>query len=261
VLAYCSEEELLKVNVLIILLAFILIALPAYTQSPSDTGSAPSSDTGSVPSEISSTPPANRIEAEHPDKRLFGVLPNYRTVDAAIPFQRLTPRQKLSIASHDSFDWPTYPLAALMTFAMPGEQETKRYGTGWSGFANRYVRTSADQIIGNMLTEAFIPIMIRQDPRYFRLGTGTFWSRLRGSVAQIAVAHNDSGHLTFNTAEFLGNAMAVSISNAYSPNLRSWFDSTEKLGLMVGTDLLANVVKEFGPDVKQHLRHRRHHGT
>ncbi len=148
-----------------------------------------------------------------------------------------------------------------MTFAMPGEQETKRYGTGWSGFANRYVRTSADQIIGNMLTEAFIPIMMRQDPRYFRLGSGTFWSRLRGSVAQIAVSHNDSGHLTFNTSEFLGNAMAVSISNAYSPNLRSWFDSTEKLGLMVGTDLLANVVKEFGPDVKQHLRHRHHHGT
>src|SRR5436309_2491270 len=79
VLAYCLEEELLKLNVLIILLVFVSVALPAYTQSPSDTGSAPSSDTSSAPSEISSTPPANRIEAEHPDKRLFGVLPNYRT--------------------------------------------------------------------------------------------------------------------------------------------------------------------------------------
>src|SRR5438093_12766203 len=67
--------------------------------------------------------------------------------------------------------------------------------------------------------------------------------------------------VTFNTSEFLGNAMAVSISNTYSPNLRSWFDSTEKLGLMVGTDMLSNVVKEFGPDVKQHLPHRHHHGT
>ena len=251
----------MKVHVLIILLVFILVALPAYAQSPSDTADTESANSGlSSASPAASTPPS-RIEAEHPDKRLFGVVPNYRTVEASIPFAPLTSRQKLSIASHDSFDWPTYPLAALMTFVMPGKEETKRYGTGWSGFANRYVRTSSDQIIGNMLTEAFIPIMLRQDPRYFRLGTGTFWSRLRGSVAQIAVAHNDSGHLTFNTSEFLGNAMAVSISNTYSPNLRSWFDSTEKLGLMVGTDMLSNVVKEFGPDVKQHLPHRHHHGT
>ena len=245
----------------LITLALVLIALPVYSQSSSDTG-----ETASAPTELSSASPTastpiGRVEAEHPDKRLFGVVPNYRTVDAAIPFQPLTPRQKLSIASHDSFDWPTYVLAGLMTFAMPGEQEAKRYGTGWSGFANRYVRTSADQIIGNMLSEGFLPVLLRQDPRYFRPGTGTFWSRLRSAVTQIAVARNDSGHRTFNTSEFLGNATAVAISNTYSPNLRSWYDSSEKLALMIGTDLFSNVIKEFGPDIRQRLSHRHHHGT
>ena len=245
----------------LITLAVVLIALPVYSQSSSDTG-----ETASAPTVLSSAPPTaaasiSPAEPAHSDKRLFGVVPNYRTVDAAIPFQPLTARQKLGIASHDSFDWPTYALAGVMTFAMPGEQEAQRYGTGWSGFANRYVRTSADQIIGNMLTEGFLPVVLREDPRYFRPGTGTLWSRLRSAVTQIAVARNDAGHPTFNTSEFLGNAMAVAISNSYSPNLRSWADSTEKLGLMIGTDMFSNVIKEFGPDIRQRLPHRRHHGT
>src|SRR5437870_7341105 len=53
---------------------------------------------------ISASTPITKVEPGHPDKRLFGVVPNYRTVDAAIPFQPLTPRQKLTIASHDSFE-------------------------------------------------------------------------------------------------------------------------------------------------------------
>ena len=260
VLAYFPEEACLKQSGLITL-AVLLIALPVYSQSSSDTGEA-----ASPPAELSSpaptaSTPITKVEPGHPDKRLFGVVPNYRTVDAAIPFQPLTPRQKLTIASHDSFDWPTYALAGLMTFAMPGEQEAKRYGTGWSGFANRYVRTSADQIIGNMLSEGFLPVLLRQDPRYFRPGIGTFWSRLRSAVSQIAVARNDSGHRTFNTSEFLGNAMTVAVSNTYSPNLRSWYDSSEKLALMVGTDMFSNVIKEFGPDIRRRLPRRHQHGT
>jgi len=62
-------------------------------------------------------------------------------------------------------------------------------------------------------------------------------------------------------SEFVGNAIAVGISNTYSPNLREWTHSSEKLGLMVGTDMFSNVIKEFGPDVKERLLHRHHKGT
>jgi hypothetical protein len=36
------------------------------------------------------------------------------------PFMPLSARQKLNIARHDSFDWPTYILAGVLTFATPG---------------------------------------------------------------------------------------------------------------------------------------------
>jgi hypothetical protein len=241
----------------LILIIALSLSLSAQSQDESGSGS-----TDPAPGPVASASPTPSIEApKPPDKRLFGVVPNYRTTNAEVPFSPITARQKLGIASRDSFDWPTYPLAALMTLMMPGKEETRAYGTGWSGFANRYVRNSADQIIGNMLTEGFLPSLLHEDPRYFRPGTGTFWSRVRSAVTQIVITKKDSGAKRFNNSEFFGNAIAVVISNSYSPNLRTWGDSTEKLGLMIGTDMLANVIKEFGPDVKERVFHRHHSGT
>jgi hypothetical protein len=197
----------------------------------------------------------SKADPAKPDKRLFGVLPNYRTADGSVPFSPISSKQKLSIATHDSFDWPTYVTAGFLTAVTPGSN-SKAYGTGLESFANRYARWSADQIIGNMLTEGFLPVALHQDPRFFRAGTGSFSSRFFGAISQIVIAKNDSGHRTFNTSEFLGNAMATGISNAYSPNLNSWSQRSEKFMLMIGSDTFSNVVKEFGPDIRQHLPHR-----
>jgi hypothetical protein len=246
--------------IFIILLVIIGCSLTLSAQSSSDYRSTDPAITS--PDAVATASATTNIESpKPPEKRLFGVVPNYRTANASVPFEPLTPKRKLGIAARDSFDWPTYPLAAVLTFAMPGKAETKAYGTGWSGFGNRYVRNSADQIIGNMLTEGFLPVFFREDPRYFRPGTGTFWSRLSSAVTQIAVARKDTGKRTFNSSEFLGNAIAVGISNTYSPNLRTWGNSSEKLGLMIGTDMFSNVIKEFGPDVKERFFHRHHTGT
>jgi hypothetical protein len=196
-------------------------------------------------------------ENSRSDKRLFKVLPNYRTVEASIPFAPLSARKKLAIAGHDSFDWPTYVLAVPLTLATPGgKADASAHTTGLEGFANRYIRSSADQITGNMMTEGFFPALLHQDPRYFRLGDGTVRHRLASAVSQIAVARSDSGNRTFNSSEFLGNAVATGISNTYSPNLNSWPHRGQKLLLMISTDTFSNVVKEFGPDIRQ-LLHRR----
>jgi hypothetical protein len=208
------------------------------------------------PAVSASEAPKNEVAKAEPaktDKRLFGVLPNYRTVDGSIPFTPLSSHQKLSIATHDSFDWPTYVGSAFWMLLAP---DRKTYGSGLSGFVGQYTRSAADQITGNMLSEGLMPVVFRQDPRYFRMGSGRFSSRFFSAVSQIVVAKNDQGHPVFNVSEFLGNAIAVGISNAYSPSLNSWPNRTEKLGLMVSSDTLSNVIKEFGPDIRQRLPHR-----
>jgi hypothetical protein len=47
-------------------------------------------------------------------------------------------------------------------------------------------------MIGNFMTEAIYPSLGKQDPRYFRRGTGSRWSRLGYAMAQILVTYVDS---------------------------------------------------------------------
>ena len=51
-------------------------------------------------------PGQTQTEPPPPDKRIFGVLPNYRTANATSVYMPITPRTKLTIASKDSFDYP-----------------------------------------------------------------------------------------------------------------------------------------------------------
>ena len=215
---------------------------------PAQSSDDPTTDPGADPAKVES-----KADPAKPSKRLFGVVPNYRTTDGSAPFMPLTAKQKLSIASHDSFDWPTYVTAGALTMVTRSHDPV--YGTGFVSFGNQYVRWAANQVIGNMLTEGFMPVVLHQDPRYFRMGSGTFSHRLFGALTQIVVAKNDSGRKTFNASEWLGNAMATGISNAYTPNMNSWSQRSQTYLWMVGSDTFSNVVKEFGPDVRQHLPH------
>src|SRR6266566_2417447 len=55
--------------------------------------------------------------SESVDKRVFGVLPNYCTADGSRPFQTISTKQKFTIASKDSFDWPVYLNSAAVAIS------------------------------------------------------------------------------------------------------------------------------------------------
>ena len=56
-----------------------------------------------------------QVEQRDPtqDKRIFGVLPNYRTADGTREFVPITAKQKFTIAIKDSFDWPVYMVSGV----------------------------------------------------------------------------------------------------------------------------------------------------
>jgi hypothetical protein len=185
------------------------------------------------------------------DKRVFGVLPNNRTTEASIPFAPITQKQKLTIAFKDSFDWPVYPTAGLFAALYQLDNQNPSFGQGMEGYAKRLATAYADQLSGNMLTEGFIPALTHEDPRYFRLGVGTKKGRTWYALTRIFVTKTDSGHSTFNFAEWGGNAAAVALSNVYYPDTRNVNDNVEKLMIQCATDAFSNVLKEFWPDVKR----------
>jgi hypothetical protein len=187
------------------------------------------------------------------DKRAYGVLPNNRSAEASDPFHALTARQKLTIAAKDSFDGAVYPTAAIFSVVYQAENQNPSFGQGMKGYAQRVGAAFGDQMIGNMMTEGFAPALLHEDPRYFRLGKGSGGRRAWYAVTRIFVTPTDKNHMTFNFAEWGGNAVAVALSNAYYKDGRSADDNLVKLLIQCGTDALSNVLKEFWPDVKRRL--------
>jgi hypothetical protein len=187
------------------------------------------------------------------DKRIFGVLPNNRTTEAALPFHSITAKQKMTIAYKDSFDWPVYPTAAAFALLYQLEDQNPSFGQGMKGYGKRFATAYGDQMIGNMMTEGIVPSLTHEDPRYFRLGEGRTKSRLWYSLTRTFVTRTDSGRSTFNISEWGGNAATVAISNAYYPDTRHAGDAVQKLMIQCATDTFSNVLKEFWPDVKRKL--------
>jgi hypothetical protein len=187
------------------------------------------------------------------DKRAYGVLPNNRTTEASNPFLALTAKQKLTIAAKDSFDGAVYPTAAIFSVVYQAENDNPSFGQGFRGYARRVGTAFGDQMIGNMMTEGVAPALLHEDPRYFRLGEGSKKRRIWYAATRIFVTPTDKNHMTFNFAEWGGNAVAVAISNAYYADGRTAVDNVQRLLIQCGTDALSNVLKEFWPDVKRRL--------
>jgi hypothetical protein len=188
-----------------------------------------------------------------PDKRIFGVLPNYRTAEPSNTFEPLTPKQKFAIGAKDSFDWPVYITSGLFAGLYQIEDSNPSFGQGVKGYAHRYATSYGDQTIGNIMTEGVWPTLLKEDPRYFRLATGPIRARLWYAATRIFVTRTDAGKWRFNYSEVIGNSVATAISNAYYPESRDVPDNVEKLGIQLATDSFSNVLKEFWPDIKRKL--------
>ena len=220
-----------------------------WAQHPGASGAPPAqSGTGSASAGSAPTSPQDRI-----DKRAFGIFPNYRSVDASSPFQPISNREKMTIAAKDSFDWPLLFVAAGYAGLGQITNQNPSFGQGTKGYANRYLRIYTDLAVGNLLTEGLMPSLLHEDPRYFRRGTGSLWSRVGYATSRIVLTRTNNGGTRFNFSEVVGNSIAVGISNAYYPDTRTAGSSVGKLTIQLATDAFSNVMKEFWPDVKSRL--------
>ncbi|MBZ5585133.1 MAG: hypothetical protein LAQ30_23580 [Acidobacteriia bacterium] len=186
-------------------------------------------------------------------KRIFWIIPNYRTYPSLADYKPITAREKFKIAFDDAFDRGTFVEAAL--FAGEGQltKATPTFGQGVAGYSRYLGASFADFAIGDYMTEAIYPAVLHQDPRYFRRGTGSGWSRLKYSVGQIFWTRSDSGKGQFNYSEVAGNATASAISCAYYPDNRDAASAGGKLAIQIGLDTMGNILKEFWPDVARKI--------
>jgi len=179
--------------------------------------------------------------------RLFGVLPNSSTIEANTPHVDVTTKQTFRFAVEQSFDKMVYPFVGVVALLGVG-QPSESY---WQ----RYARALTDNAVSNFNTNALMPLLFQQDPRYFQLGTGTIWYRVGYAASRILVTRSRTGgHKRFNVSEIGGTAIAGVVSNVYYPPAQSTASATlARIGSQVMWDTVAFEAKEFWPDIRRSL--------
>jgi len=191
--------------------------------------------------------------------RLFGLIPNYLTVNNGARLPPLTPGQKFKLVAKGAFD--PYPIAysAVLAGISQAQNSLDGYGQGAQGYAKRYGAIFADSTIENFTVGAALPSLLHQDPRYYRMGKGGFGQRAWYALTRIVVIRGDSGREQFNASEIFGSAIAAGIST-YSYHPSGDRELTNVLGVwgtQLGSDSFGYMVKEFWPDIHGWLRRKK----
>lgn len=188
--------------------------------------------------------------------RLFFTLPNFLTLENANRVPPMTAGQKFKVVARSSFDYVQYPWYGFLAGISQAENSEPGYGQGAQGYGKRFGAAMADGTIENFMTSAVLPSVLRQDPRFFQSGHGSFWHRSWYAFSRILLTRGDNGKTQFNYSEVVGSAISSGISTySYHPHEDKTVSNTAKVwGTQVGYDALTYVVKEFWPDIRRKLR-------
>lgn len=191
--------------------------------------------------------------------RLFGVLPNYTTVENRDQFGTLSAISKFKLSVKTMSDPVTISFIGVIALIGQARDSDPSYGQGFDGYAKRYGTFFADTGIGTLMTTSVLPTLLRQDPRYFQLGRGSWWHRTMYSLSRIFVTRADNGKLQFNYSEIVGNGVAAGISDTYHPqNQRTLGNTLSVWGTDIAMNSVCNVAKEFWPDMRRKIRKQEH---
>ena len=190
------------------------------------------------------------------DDRILWTLPNYLTVENASSLPPLTPGQKFALIARDTFDPVTFGFIAIEAGINQASNTDPTLRQGLKGYAKRYGLAFADNGIGNFMTSAVFPIALHQDPRFYQMGKGGFLYRAWYAGSRVLITRSDEGKTECNYSEFLGNAVATAISNAYHPGPRTLGSNINVFGTQLAWDAVSYEMKEFWPDIHHRLAHK-----
>ena len=197
------------------------------------------------------------VERKEQSHRLLGVIPDFGSTSRhnASP---LTPGEKFHLFAKSAFDPVEFGVVGFQAGLSQAEDEFPEYGQGAAGFGKRYGATLADEVSSSFWANYFYPVLLKEDPRYFRLGEGKVSHRFKYALMQEVVAHTDSGGRTFAWENVLGAFTTGGVSNLYYPPAERGFGLTlSRSAISVGYGSLGGLVDEFYPDIAKHLFH--HH--
>jgi hypothetical protein len=225
-------------------------ASPGQTQPPN------AKSDENKPASLSERERAEQELKQQEKQRILGIVPNFNTTDIqnAAP---LSPDQKFHLMFKSAADPFQFVASGLDAALDQAENNFPGYGQGAQGYFKRFGAGYADQFDGLLWGNAILPILLHEDPRYFRKGTGSFKRRLFYSISTAVITKNDNGTWGPNYANVFGNIIAGGISNAYYPSTDRGAGLTfERAFTVTAEGTIGAVFVEFWPDINRHLFHR-----
>ena len=231
---------------------------PAPAQNSAAQGSSSSQTPASQPgAEKSRHDKAEEQMKEQEQQRVVGVLPQFN-VSYRSDAVSLSASQKFRLALRSATD----PVAFATPFLVAGYHEARDdnpgFGWGVEGYGKRSGAAYLDAFDGTMIGNGFLPALLHQDPRYFRMGHGTFTRRMLYSLAtNVICKHDNTGKWEPYYSNVGGNIISGVISNLYYPSNNSGIGQTFSNGFIVTAEgVVGSIFQEFWPDASRKILHK-----
>ncbi|HEX4581683.1 MAG TPA: hypothetical protein VH139_06465 [Acidobacteriaceae bacterium] len=247
---------------------------PASTTQPASTSGPANAEDQQQKKQLTS----DEVLRQEEQQRAFGVMPMFQTVSLAnsknIP--PLRPKQKFRLMLKSTTDPFIFAQGAVLSGigqARDTNSGTKTvtnpdgttsqvrwgFGQGASGYFKRFGASYVDTADGNFWGNAVLPVLLKEDPRYYRMGYGSFVRRFSYSAETALWCRRDNGTWGPNYANVAGNFISGGISNLYYPDEDSGFEKTV-IGAMTVTaeGVIGSELIEFLPDIEHYFLKNRH---
>jgi hypothetical protein len=229
--------------------------------SQSDQAPAPPPDSGTVSLPDQAPAPPNKKDDSQGQqtKRMFWLVPNFAAVSAHTQLPPLSTREKFVLAAQDSVvDYSSYTWAGILAEQAMLLNSDPELGHGAAGYGRYYWRAFTDGVSGTFFTEAIVPAITHEDPRYYTMGQGGFFRRTGYAISRAFVTKTDSGGTSFNFSEVVGNALEAGLSTAYyPPEERDLSQTALNFGTQMESAVLNHVFQEFWPDIRRKVFRRK----
>jgi hypothetical protein len=173
------------------------------------------------------------------------------------PYHPITPRQRLRWFVTSSIGPQHLGVGVLSSALGTAVDSPEEYGPHWGGFADRFGIGMSGTVTANAI-EAGAGLVLREDPRYFRVPERRFKARLGNLAQQTFTSRNPDGSFAPAYARYA----AIVGSNFLSNSWREHSEANAQHALVRSLEgfagrMAANAFTEFWPDIKKHLFRKR----
>jgi len=147
---------------------------------------------------------------------------------------------------------------ALVSAGFGQLTDSPDYGSDSEAFGDRVGAAFLRQASMRFFCNSAFPVLLHEDPRYFRKASGSYRSRIGWAAERAFVIQRDDGSHGFNNSDIFGHLAAAALTPTYYPHPSANTGVVfETWGTSIAGDVGNNMFLEFWPDVTNLWRRHR----